>query len=266
VQELLPGLGRTDVERLRFPSGNFTLASVRPTMAIDFRDDLARPTRGVLFTATAEWTHDLGASLDRGDEEEPIPITIYTLKLSGTLTGYIPLAQRVVLALSARGGQILPLEAGSQTIPPKRFFLGGATSMRGFREDGVVPEDRRQLLAADLVACRALILPSGCTPDALLLRQGREVPSEGGEVFTLLKSELRFPAFAAFDLGLFLEAGNLWLDAKEFQPGKLRYVAGAGVRYGTPIGPIAFDLGVNLVPDVQINEPRANLHFSIGLF
>jgi outer membrane protein assembly factor BamA len=273
VQELLPVLGRTDVERLRFPSGNFPLASIRPTMAIDFRDDFARPTRGVVFTTTAEWTHDLGAQLlQPGTKDDFTSIPIYTLKLSGNLTGYIPLAKRVVLALSARGGRILPLrslppgESGPQTIAPKRFFLGGATSMRGFREDGVVPEDRREALAAELLACRELILPSGCTADAKLLQEGREVPSEGGEAFSLFKSELRFPAFADFDLGVFLEAGNLWLDPSKFRLGTLRYVAGAGVRYGTPIGPIAFDLGVNLLPDVQINEPRANLHFSIGLF
>ncbi|HZA50711.1 MAG TPA: BamA/TamA family outer membrane protein, partial [Myxococcaceae bacterium] len=234
--------------------------------------DFARPTRGVVFTTTAEWTRDLNANLcgmpDCSDSElQPDqPITIYTLKLSGTLTGYIPVARRVVLALSARGGQIIHLETGSQTIAPKRFFLGGATSMRGFREDGVVPEDRRQKLAAELLACRALILPSGCTPDAKLLRDGGEVPSEGGEAFTLFKSELRFPAFADVDLGVFLEAGNLWLNAFEYRLDELRYVAGAGVRYGTPIGPIAFDVGVNLRPDLAINEPRANLHFSIGLF
>jgi outer membrane protein assembly factor BamA len=264
VQELLPELGRSDVERLRFPSGNFTLLSARPTLTLDFRDDFARPTKGLLFIGSAELTHDLGAVLVDPTSSKEIPI--YTLKLSGTLTGYVPLANRVVLALSARGGRILPLEDGSQTIPPKRFFLGGATSMRGFREDGVVPEDRRQVLAGDLRDCRALVLPFGCTPDAKLLREGREVPSEGGDLFTLLKSELRFPVLSAVDLGVFFETGNLWLDAGKYDPWKLRYVAGAGVRYGTPIGPIAFDLGVNLAPDLQINEPRANLHFSIGLF
>jgi outer membrane protein insertion porin family len=267
VQELLPGLGRSDAEKLRFPSGNFTLLSARPTLTIDFRDDFARPTKGLLFTGTAELTHDLGAVLvDPLERTENQNIDIYTLKLAGTLTGYVPLAPRVVLALSARGGRILHLEDGSQTIAPKRFFLGGAASMRGFREDGVVPEDRRQVLARDLLACRALLLPFGCTPDANLLREGREVPSEGGELFTLFKSELRFPVLSALDLGVFFEAGNLWLTLADYNPWKLRTVAGAGLRYGTPIGPIAFDLGVNLAPDLQINEPRANLHFSIGLF
>ncbi|HYX90013.1 MAG TPA: POTRA domain-containing protein, partial [Myxococcaceae bacterium] len=101
VQELLPELGRSDVERLRFPSGNFTLLSARPTLTLDFRDDFARPTKGLLFIGSAELTHDLGAVLVDPTSSKQIPI--YTLKLSGTLTGYVPLANRVVLALSARG-------------------------------------------------------------------------------------------------------------------------------------------------------------------
>jgi outer membrane protein insertion porin family len=264
VQELLPRLDRLDVERLRFPAGNFTLVSARPSIAIDFRDDFARPTQGLLFTGTAEWTHDLGANVVSGGLSSYIPI--HTLKLSGTLTGYVPLVDRVVLALSARGGRLLHLEEGSQSISPKRFFLGGAASMRGFGEDGVVPQERRTLLREDLKNCQRLIFDRGCSPDVGVLQSGREIPSEGGEAFTLLKSELRFPVLGAFDMGLFFEAGNLWLNPENVNLRQLRYVAGTGVRYATPVGPIAFDLGVNLAPDLQINEPRATLHFSIGLF
>jgi outer membrane translocation and assembly module TamA len=43
-------------------------------------------------------------------------------------------------------------------------------------------------------------------------------------------------------------------------------VVGAGIRYATPIGPLALDVGVNLVPDVLINEPRVVVHFNIGVF
>ena len=46
----------------------------------------------------------------------------------------------------------------------------------------------------------------------------------------------------------------------------LRYTAGAGLRYATPVGPLALDLGVNLDRDRVVNEPAAQVHFSIGLF
>jgi outer membrane translocation and assembly module TamA len=41
---------------------------------------------------------------------------------------------------------------------------------------------------------------------------------------------------------------------------------GVGLRYVTPVGPLAFDLGVNLDPDDALNEPATQLHFSIGTF
>ncbi len=257
---------RTDLERLRFPMGNFPMHSLRPTITLDFRDDFARPSSGLLISGSAELTNDFGAVLTNADGEALAALPIHTLKLSGSITGYIPLAHRTVLALSARGGKFIHLDEKSQTIAPKRFFLGGATSLRGFSEESLIAEDRRAAVREDLLACRTLAHSLGCAPDAVELGKGRQLPSEGGEVYTLLKSELRFPAYGAFDLGVFFEAGNLWMDSDLFDLFKLRYVAGAGLRYGTPIGPLALDLGFNLFPDDALNEPTANLHFSIGLF
>lgn len=259
-------LGSPELERYRFESGTFSLHSLRPSVTLDFRDDFARPTRGILFNGSAELTQDLGAAFKLLGFGSSDAFSIYTLKVSGNLSGYVPVGPRVVLALSARGGKIFHLTPDSRSIPPKRFFVGGTSSLRGFREDGLIPEDRREALKQDLASCRALAFPRGCTPEADMLNAGYEVPSEGGEIFELVKSELRFPIFGSFDLGVFMEAGNLWLDQTQFDPLKLRYVAGTGVRYATPIGPIALDVGVNLFPDLEVNEPRANLHFSIGLF
>ncbi len=258
-------LGRTDLERLRFGHGNFSLWSVRPSFTMDFRDDFARPSRGLLVTGSTELTRDLGAEeFLPGGGRQQFPIN--TLKLAGNITGYIPLYPRVVLALSARGGRIIHLEEESRSIAPRRFYLGGAGSMRGFREDGVIAEDRRAELRGDIGECVGLLLQEGCSREAQHLLGGGDLPGEGGELYTLGKAELRFPVFGSFDMGLFFEAGNLWLDPVGFDALQLRYVAGAGIRYGTPIGPIALDLGVNLDPDPLVNEQRANVHFSIGLF
>ncbi|MHB8876663.1 MAG: POTRA domain-containing protein [Myxococcaceae bacterium] len=262
VGQLLPTLARQDEENLRFPKGEFSLQSLRFGPTFDLRDDAANPHKGVLLAFTGERTWDLYTPpIDEEHDGRPIQ----TLKVSGTLTGYIPVTSTWVLALSARGGKIFLLDPASVTIAPKRFFLGGASSMRGFREDGLIPSDRRPDLAREVDACRALANPVGCTEASKTLLSGKEVPSEGGEVFALAKAELRFPAFGAVDLGLFLEAGNLWLSQPR-PPFTLRYVAGAGFRYVTPIGPLALDFGVNLFPDETLNEPAYNLHFNIGLF
>ncbi|MFZ5468534.1 MAG: POTRA domain-containing protein [Myxococcota bacterium] len=268
--QLLLTLARADQERLRFEPGVYSLHSARFGPTFDLRDDPLNPRRGALLQLSAERTWDLFVQ-DVNESSFPVQ----TLKASGTLTTYFPLGSRVVLALSARGGRIFSLHPHSKTIPPKRFFLGGAASMRGFREDGVMPTDRRNILAMEEQACRALANPVGCTPAARTLLSGDEVPSEGGELFTLGKAELRFPALGALDMGLFFEAGNLWLAPQNFEWTDQRYVAGTGLRYVTPIGPLAVDVGVNLVPDEAVNEPTIDfgglklglmVHFNIGLF
>jgi outer membrane protein insertion porin family/translocation and assembly module TamA len=50
----------------------------------------------------------------------------------------------------------------------------------------------------------------------------------------------------------------------------LRYDAGTGVRYATPIGPVRFDLGYQLNPiaglliDSEPQKRRWRMHFSVG--
>jgi outer membrane translocation and assembly module TamA len=90
--------------------------------------------------------------------------------------------------------------------------------------------------------------------------------SEGGEAFALGKAEVRLPVAGRVELGLFFEAGNLWLDPTRLNLRDLRPNAGAGLRFVTPIGPAALDLGFNLRPDKRINEDTFAPHFTIGLF
>jgi outer membrane protein assembly factor BamA len=250
-------------QRVRFPAGSFLLWSARATATADLRDDPANTRRGGLFSLSAELVDDLAA-----DFRDTTPTSLRTLKLAFNVSGYLPLGERVVLAGSLRGGDILPLKDGAQSIAPRRFFLGGASSMRGFREDGVLPADRREVLRQEREACRALVTSAGCSPAAALLENGRDLRSEGGNRFALAKLELRLPSFLfrSVDLGLFGEAGNLWLVPGEWDPFDLRYVAGTGLRVATPVGPVAFDVGFNLAPDETVNEQAVNVHFSVGLF
>ncbi len=257
---------RADQERLRFPFGDFVLHSLRSSASVDLRDDPANPHQGLLVATTAEWMRDLSSrqTTSGGEPLEALPIN--GLKVSGNVSVYAPLAARAVLALSVRVGTIVPLEENTRVIGSKRFFLGGATNLRGFREDGILAEDRRTELRRQLADCRSLIHPTGCSPELLAILGGQVPISEGGEMFTLAKSELRIPMGASFDVGLFLEAGNLWLDRTNFQLKSLRYSTGVGGRYVTPVGPLSLDVGVNLDPDETLNEPAWQLHFSIGAF
>jgi outer membrane protein insertion porin family len=255
-----------DITRLRFPTGNFILQTLSPGITLDFRDNPVNPHKGLLITAVGELTNDISAYTTDSFGNNSVPAAIYTWKVSGGITGYIPVAERVVFALSIRGGRIFNLVNGGEIIPPQRFYLGGVTTLRGFPEDGVIPQDERAQFTAQRNACSALAYTGGCTPSGTVLNQGLQLPSEGGLLFTLIKAELRFPAILGFDLGVFVEAGNLWADTSQYRPLVLRPVAGVGLRYGTPIGPLALDIGFNLAPDASLNEQIAAIQFSVGLF
>jgi len=259
-------LNRADQERLRYPFGDFTLHSLRPSLTLDFRDDPANPRRGIVFVGSAEFTRGISVNPTdvAGNPVSAFPIN--GVKLSSSLSGYVPLGRRSSLALSARAGTMVPLEADAQTIGSKLFYLGGSSSLRGFREDGVLPEDVREALHQRVRDCRSLITPSGCSAELKAVLAGQVPASQGGELFTLGKAELRLPALTSVDLGLFVEAGNLWLDRAKFEPWRLRYATGVGLRYVTPVGPLAFDVGFNLDPDEEVNEARTQFHFSIGTF
>ncbi len=247
-----------DQARLRFLFGVFALQTGRLTATIDMRDNALVPKKGLLLQGTGELT----GALDARDERDTAVQVEFT-KLSGLLTGYVPLSSSV-LALSARAGRIFALRSGSVTPPVKRFFLGGATSMRGFLEDQLLAADLRAQYQREVSSCGALASQAGCTPAANAIGRNQQVPSQGGELFVVLKSELRFPV-RAFDLALFFELGNLWLSTPQ-NGVPLRSSAGIGARYVTPVGPLAFDVGFNLSPDNALKEPIAVLHFNIGVF
>ena len=61
-------------------------------------------------------------------------------------------------------------------------------------------------------------------------------------------TELRVPICGNFGAVLFLDAGNVWNNAWDFNLNDLRYDVGPGLRYNTPIGPIRLDLGYQLNP------------------
>jgi len=57
--------------------------------------------------------------------------------------------------------------------------------------------------------------------------------------------EFRFPVFSDLMAGVFVDAGNLYFSAEDFQPLALRWNFGAGIRYQTGVGAIALDIGLH---------------------
>jgi outer membrane protein assembly complex protein YaeT len=257
-----------DLEQLRFPDGVTTLHSIRTSLTFDFRDNSAHPRIGWYASATAELVDSLGQpgkhilfGLLPGSD-----VHTNMLKLSGVLSGYLPIGAQSVFALSLRGGQVLPLDSSSVTIGPKRFFMGGAASMRGYAEDEMLPEDLRAGIVNQVRSCAGSISGLACSPQASRLAGGTPLISEGGQAFALLKAELRVPLGGSLEGGLFTDVGNLWLDPAKARLSAVRINAGFGLRFTTPIGPVVLDFGFNVAPDSRLNERLVAPHFSIGLF
>jgi len=153
---------------------------------------------------------------------------------------YLPLgSDRLVLASRVQFGNIRPVSDDPTKVPfGKKYFLGGATSIRGWGRYEVSP------------------LVDG-------------LPIGGNSMFAF-SEELR--AVLSGNLGgvLFLDAGNVWAQNWGIKLNDLRYAIGPGLRYQTPIGPIRFDVGYQLNPidDLVVNGEtgfrRWRMHFSIG--
>jgi outer membrane protein assembly factor BamA len=264
--EAAGALTQADLERLRFDEGVTTLNVIRPSVTIDHRDNPLHPHSGWYGSAALEWAKSLGGPDSPVGFLPGSDIPVHFLKPSIVLSGYVPAGRTSVIALSARAGRVFPLSDDSQTIIPRRFFLGGSATMRGFAEEELVPQDVRGDLSAEARHCATSPSGVGCTERGARIVDGERPVSEGGEAFVLAKAELRVPLRGSVEGGLFFDVGNVWLDPRKYRLVDLRPNAGAGLRFVTPIGPAAIDVGFNLDPDRDINERLYAVHFAIGLF
>jgi outer membrane protein insertion porin family len=152
---------------------------------------------------------------------------------------YLPVGNTLVLASRLQIGNIRPVGNEATNVPfSKKYFLGGATSIRGWGRYGVSP-----------------------------LSEGLPI---GGNSMIAFSEELRATLRGNLGGVLFVDGGNVWADSFGYKLGELRYAIGPGLRYQTPIGPIRFDIGyqLNPTPELLVNgnpqTRRYRLHFSIG--
>jgi outer membrane protein assembly complex protein YaeT len=168
-----------------------------------------------------------------------IPGTFNYYSGSADARHYLPISDSLVVASRVQIGNIRPVGDDPKNIPfGKKFFLGGATSIRGWGRFEVSP-----------------------------LIDGEPV---GGNSMLAFSEELRASFRGNLGGVIFLDAGNVWAESLGFKLNDLRYAIGPGLRYQTPVGPIRFDIGyqLNPTPELIVNgEPqtrRWRMHFSIG--
>ncbi len=189
------------------------------------------PSRGTVLTVEGRL-----ASTATGSDPD-----IAFAKGIAELASYHPVGRRGVFAWRIRWGSIRsPNLQDIRFVPPEeRFYGGGASSVRGFRQNVLGP----------LVFVREI--------DSLFSREGdsivfdgvdldiRPSPIGGNRIF-LGNVEYRFPLTQSGRLGgvLFIDAGSVGGGSDTDDPG-LRITPGAGVRVFTPLGPLRLDMAYN---------------------
>jgi outer membrane protein insertion porin family len=264
-------LGVCDQVSLDIVSRTQRLAPLSLTASSDRRDDPIGPTRGFTWRAEFEfadgWT---GSQLGYG-----------RLELEGSK--YFHASDKLTIAVHGRGGLVRGIgSSGNVILPRKRFYAGGARSVRGYGENQLGPRV--------LIIARSRFQPS---PDAFALYftadslKKRRVPCDpntytlpncptqpykvagdtvrarsdfedgdflpkplGAETMIEGSIEARYRFWGPLTFAAFVDAGAV---GAKFGGTPTVYTPGVGLRFLSPVGPIRVDLGYNPRTDEQLS-------------
>lgn len=203
------------------------------------------PTAGYYSNISLEWADGLTGSdyqyfrfnLDVADFEQLAPGLVLAVRMR---TGFV----------EALGEQ--PFDApigGGETVihPRKRFFVGGAQSVRGFGQNLLGPT----VLVMDVFRCEEFDdLGTGRSDLADCARRLASRPSDpddvfderpvGGDAAFEANVELRTRLGGNWSVVGFADFGQVWVDI-----GRVRApvtTPGLGIRYSSPVGPLRLDV------------------------
>ena len=229
--------------------GSNFLSPVALSLSRDRTDRAFNPTRG--YRILGEVEHASGATGSTFAYERAVAEVVSFREIFGD----------AVVAFRVRGGWVGPRTfeelRGQEGVDPrvvhpqKRFFAGGANSVRGYAQNRLGP----RVLT---VPVDSLITDRGdegplCTPESVLDRTCDASPLDdrafmvipsGGSALLEGSLELRFPVWGENVGGAaFLDFGQVWTGGRDVDLDDLAFTPGLGVRYQTPVGPIRVDVG-----------------------
>jgi outer membrane protein insertion porin family len=226
-----------------------TLFDDSPQRYIDFVNKFGNPTE--TYTAGLVWGRD-------NRDSSYYPTKGGTTRVSGeyTLPGsdlryyrlnfsrqhFVPLSRDYTLWLNAdysHGGGI-----GDKELPfYKNYYGGGVGSVRGFKTASLGPCD-----TVDFVCTSAAERLGGNRKLVGSLEVLAPMPGTG------LDRSVRIAAF--------IDAGQIWGKSQKVDLGDLRYSAGLGLAWFSPIGPMKFSYAVPL--RVQAGDKEERFQFQLG--
>jgi outer membrane protein insertion porin family len=239
------------------------VASLRPTITYDTRDNRLFPTSGIFLQASTELASELLGSQFNYIRNHFTGRFYYPLGGGNGMPG-----SGFVLKLNTDIGLITSPDP--QGVPIfQRYFLGGILDVRGFYLRSIGPR---------------LPLTSALDPNSAPISNGANI---GGNLDAYENLELEFPIIDKVGIRgvVFFDAGNAWnlesqfcktTPAPQFDPvvqpcftfpnslGLLRTSTGFGIRWFSPLGPLRFEWGFPLAPLPY--EHHSDFEFTIGNF
>ncbi|MCB0368215.1 MAG: BamA/TamA family outer membrane protein, partial [Bdellovibrionales bacterium] len=217
---------------------SLNIASIGPTIDIDFRDNPFLPTKGIFARWNLEYATPPLGSTD----------TIKYYRTTGSITHYWPLVEHWVWAHNVQLGYLENLNDrpdGGVPYSKKGFILGGRSTIRGFEAgtQEVVPNN-----------------------EDLNIRNDTDVFNlKTNATDFLFKSEVRFPLYGNFYGGVFYDGGAVYISDQNIHiSDNYRDSVGIGLRYNTPVGALNMEIGKKL--DRKENESDVRYHLSFGTF
>ncbi len=215
---------------------NFSSSSVRPFWVRNTLDSRLEPTRGLSTTASIE----VAGSVLGGETDFYRPLF--------NLTWFHLVSRQPFKSswgINSEIGLIEPIgtdtAADPAIFPQQRFFLGGDTSVRGFRRRSLVVRETNGKIRLDA--------------------DGFPV---GGDRQILVNLEYHVQLGGPFRIVFFGDAGAVWAKNQSFDTDFFRYSAGAELRIKVPIfpAPLRFIYAVNL--QEKLDDQFDSFDFSLS--
>jgi outer membrane protein insertion porin family len=145
---------------------------------------------------------------------------------------FFPVSEKTTLVFRGRYGHAKGLN-GKELPLYERFYIGGIYTIRGLDYGEAGPRDETGTVI-------------------------------GGLNMVIFNTEFIFPLYESLKLKgvVFFDAGSAYDDNIDID--ELRYSAGAGVRWLSPIGPMRLEWGRNLDP--EFGEAESRWEFAVGAF
>lgn len=195
-------------------------SSLGATFEINRTDNPLDPQAGHRLYATAE----VATELLGGDAN------YQRLECGGSLHFGLSRTLRVHAGVS-HAVLLTPGDVATDLPFNKRFFLGGASTVRGFVQGEAASRDDTGKLVGD-------------------------------ESYLLGQFELEQRLTLRWSVVGFVDAAGLARDLADYPGDEVLVSAGAGIRWRTPIGPVRLEYGWNLNP--RERDPSGTLQFSVG--